>query len=266
MNFTPPFEPLPGPEGQPARVARRGDTIRRPAGPWVGAVHALLRHLEQVGFAGCPRVVGEGIDADGNQVLTYVEGNLVHPHAWPDEGVWRVGGMLRDLHAATASFRPPKDAVWHPWWMHREGPGSVVTHCDAGPWNIVARDGQPIAFIDWELAGPADRLDEIAGTAWWNAQLHDDDVAQRQNLPDPAARARQLALFLDGYRLPRADRNGLVDRLVEVAVRNCAAEAIEAGITPESTDPAPLWALAWRARAASWMIRHRRLLEHAIQA
>jgi hypothetical protein len=75
-----------------------------------------------------------------------------------------------------------------------------------------------------------------------------------------------LALFLDGYELPRADRRGLVDRLIEVAVRDCAAEAIQAGITPESTDPAPLWALAWRARAASWMIRHRPLLERAIQA
>ena len=29
---------------------------------------------------------------------------------------------------------------------------------------------------------------------------------------------------------------------------------------------APLWALAWRARAAGWMIRNRTMLEHAVQA
>ncbi|GIH19896.1 phosphotransferase [Rugosimonospora africana] len=266
MDHPSSVEPLSAPDGGPSQVIRRGDTIRRPAGAWTGTVHALLRHLERVGFTACPTVIGDGIDADGNQVLSYVEGSLVHPHAWSDESVWRVGRMLRDLHVATASFRPPADARWHPWWMHDDGPGSVITHCDAGPWNIIARDGQPVAFIDWELAGPADRLDEIAGTAWWNAQLHDDDVAQRQNLPDPPARARQLRLFLDGYELPRADRSGLVDRLIEVAIRNCAAEAVQARVTPESVDPSPLWALAWRARAASWMIRHRSLLDNAVRA
>ena len=65
-------------------------------------------------------------------------------------------------------------------------------HCDTGPWHIVARDGLPVAFIDWTLAGPIDRRDEIAATAWWNAQLHDDDVAERNQLPDAAARAAQL--------------------------------------------------------------------------
>ena len=35
---------------------RHGDTILRPAGPWTPAVHALLRHLEEVGFPASPRV------------------------------------------------------------------------------------------------------------------------------------------------------------------------------------------------------------------
>ncbi|GIH73865.1 hypothetical protein Plo01_02940 [Planobispora longispora] len=85
----------------------------RPAGPWTPAAHALLHHLERVGFTGSPRVVG---------------------------------------------------------------------------------------------------------TARLNAQLHDDDVA----------------------------------------------EAVQARITPESADAEPLWAVAWRARSAAWMIRHRPLLERAV--
>ena len=36
-------------------VARIGDTVRRPTGPWSPAVHALLRHFERVGFEGAPR-------------------------------------------------------------------------------------------------------------------------------------------------------------------------------------------------------------------
>ena len=53
-------------------------------------------------------------------------------------------------------------------------------------------------------------------------------------------------------------------RMIEYAVRDCAAEAITAQVTPESTDAAPLWALAWRARSAAWMLRYRALLERAI--
>ncbi|MFC5924102.1 hypothetical protein [Micromonospora vulcania] len=211
-------------------------------------------------------MVGDGFDADGNEVLTYVDGEIVHQRIWSDDGIGQVGTLLRDLHTATASFRPPPDATWQPWWMHHWGPDSVIGHCDAGPWHTVAREGVPVAFIDWTLAGPVDRLDEVVATAWWNAQLHDDDVAERQGLPDAAVRARQLRLFLDGYELPRADRRGLVSRMIEFAIRDCSAEAIAAGITPDSTDPSPLWSLAWRARAAGWMIRHRSLLERAITA
>jgi hypothetical protein len=259
------FEPLPAAEGGPSHVVRSGGTVRRPARAWSSTVHALLRHLEEIGFTGAPRVIGDGIDADGNEVLTWIEGDFVHPHAWSDDGVWQVGRLLRDMHAATAGFRPPPDAVWQPWWMHHYGPDSVIGHCDAGPWHAVARDGAPVAFIDWTLAGPVDRLDEVVATAWWNAQLHDDDVAERNDLPDPAIRARQLRLFLDGYGLAAADRDGLVSRMIEFAVRDCAAEAARAHVTPESSDPAPLWALAWRARAGDWMIRHRALLERAIR-
>lgn len=260
------FEPLAAAEGGPSHVIRSGGTIKRLAQPWTVTVQALLRHLEDVGFAGAPRVVGDGVDAAGYEVLTYVEGSIAHPHAWSDEGIVQVGTLLRDLHTATAGFRPPPDAAWQRWWMHRQGPDSVIGHCDAGPWHTIARDGRPVAFIDWTLAGPVDRLDEVVAAAWWHAQLHDDDVAERHHLPDAATRAKQLRLFLDGYELHRAGRRELVGRMIEFAIRDCSAEAVRAGITPDSTDPAPLWALAWRARAAGWMIRHRTLLERAVTA
>jgi aminoglycoside phosphotransferase (APT) family kinase protein len=210
--------------------------------------------------------VGSGVDDAGNEVLTYVEGTVASDRVWSDDAIWEVGRMLRDLHAATASFRPPQDAAWQPWWMHDGGAGRVIGHCDAGPWHVVVREGRPIALIDWTLAGPVDPLDEVVAAGWWNAQLHDDDVAERRHLPGATVRARQLGLFLDGYELSHRGRQGLVDRMIGLAVRDCAAEARMARVTPESTDPTPLWSLAWRARAADWMIRHRRLLERAVAA
>ncbi|GAA2416400.1 phosphotransferase [Actinomadura vinacea] len=258
------FEPLTGAEGQPTPVLRHGDTVLRPAMPWTASVQALLNHLQEVGFTGSPRVVGDGCDDQGREVVTYIEGGFVHPHAWTDEGVWRAGRLLRDLHDATATFRPPPEAVWQPWPFHSDAPDAIISHRDTGPWHTVARDGLPVAYIDWTSAGPTDRLDDIAGAAWWNAQLHDDDVAERQNLPDAASRAGQLRRFLDGYGLAVEDRRDFVTRMIEYAIRDCAGAAVKARVTPESTDTAPLWALAWQARSAAWMLRHRPLLQRAI--
>ena len=85
----------------------------------------------------------------------------------------------------------------------------VIGHGDLGPWNILAVDATPVAFIDWDNAGPVDavvELAQVAQVAWFNAQLHDDDVGALNNLASPTDRARQLAVIVDGYRLERADR------------------------------------------------------------
>jgi Ser/Thr protein kinase RdoA (MazF antagonist) len=237
-----------------------GDVVRRPAGPWTPTVHALLHHLQRVGFTGSQR----SVSADGEDVVTFIPGDFVHPGSWSDEGIFQVGTLLHELHEATASFVPPPDAAWHSWPFTSNGPDAIISHRDTGPWNIVARDGLPLAFIDWPTAGPTDRLDEVAATAWLNAQLHDDDIAERQGLPDARARAAQLRYFTDGYRLAAADRRDLVTAMIEYAIRDSAAEAIQAGVTPESGDGGALWAVAWRARSAAWMVRHRSLLEAAL--
>lgn len=53
-------------------VYRRGDVVIRDTGPWAGTVHALLRHLEDVGFGGTPRLVGAGFDERGRETLVYI--------------------------------------------------------------------------------------------------------------------------------------------------------------------------------------------------
>ena len=245
---------------QPGPVVIDGDVVRRPSGPWTPAVHALLDHLEREGFTGSPRAVS----AVGEDIVTYIPGESVSPHAWSDEGVFQVGRLLRSLHEATAGFTPPPGAPWHPWPFASDAPDAVISHRDTGPWNIVARDGLPAAFIDWVTAGPADPLEEIAATAWLNAQLHDDDVAERQGLPGAQERAVQLRHFADGYQLAAAGRRALVTAMIGYAIRDSAAEAVQAGVTPHAGDCSALWAIAWRARSAAWMVRHRTMLENAL--
>ena len=247
-------------------VHRRGETVIRDTGTWTPAVHALLRHLADVGFVAAPRLVGSGLDSDGREVLTFIEGEFTEPGPWTLDGVAALGGLLRSLHEATRSFRPPRDAVWFPWHgRDLGGPARVIGHCDVAPWNIVARDGLPVAFIDWETAGPVDPLVELAQLAWLNAKLHDDIVAEIEHLPPAAERARQLAAIVDAYGLTAAQRRGFVSQMIEFAIVDTAWEADDAAIAPETTaHPIALWAMAWRARSAAWMIRNRRILENGL--
>ena len=246
-------------------VSRSGDIVLREVGPWASTVHALLRHLEAVGFEGAPRVIGSGFDDQGRETLSYIEGQVSHLRPWGDGAFPHIGRLLRDLHRATGTFEIPADAVWRPWHGRSSGGPKVgIGHCDVGPWNIVAREGIPVALIDWEVAGPVDPITDLAQACWLNAQLHDDDVAEAQGLAPLEVRARHLRSIVDGYELPRAQRVGFVDRMIEFAVRDAADEAIEAGITPDSADATALWGVTWRVRSAAWMLKHRRTLEAAL--
>ncbi|MQG56364.1 MAG: aminoglycoside phosphotransferase family protein, partial [SAR202 cluster bacterium] len=181
------------------------------------------------------------------------------------EAAAAVGRMLRDLHDAAASFQPPVGAVWKDWHARSLGAAErIIGHCDAAPWNVVVRDGMPVAFIDWELAGPVDPLVDLAQASWLNANLYDDDVVRRQRLPPLDFRLRQLRALVDAYGLLAARRAELVERIIEFAVSDTAWQADGAGVTPDSVDLEPAWALAWRARAANWLLRHRDLLRDAL--
>ena len=56
-------------------VVRVGDTVRRPLRASSTATHALLKHLEQVGFTGAPTFLG--IDSQGREVLSFLRGETV---------------------------------------------------------------------------------------------------------------------------------------------------------------------------------------------
>ncbi len=248
-------------------VYRSGAVVVKETGPWAATVRALLHHLHRVGFAWSPRPAGPGFDQPGHHTISYfyVEGGFTHPGPWSLEGAATIGRLLRALHDATASFRPPRNALWQPWFGRAiGGRARVIGHCDVAPWNIVARDGLPVALIDWEVAGPVDPLVDLAPACWLNAKLFSDDVAEREGLPPLAHRARQLRAMVDAYGLSPQQRRGFVDRIIEFAVHYTAYQADDAGVTPESTAPELIWALAWPARSAAWMLRHRRMLQNAL--
>jgi len=202
-------------------VVRVGDTVRRPVGPHSPLVHALLTHLEAVGFEGAPRFLG--IDRAGREALSYVEGEVAgrpRPPWIADEGrLASVGRLVRAYDDAAASFIPPPGAL--PDTQSAGPPGAppaplyppeLIGHVDITPENVVFRDGRAYALIDFDLAKPATRADEMFNAMMWWAPLADPrDVDPLLQGVDVPRRARILA---DAYDLSGADR----DRVIEVAV------------------------------------------------
>lgn len=186
-------------------VVRLGDTVRRPTGPWSPTVHALLRHLADVGFMEAPRFLG--MDAEGREILTYAHGEVAadpawqpgSPAYWPEglrseETVIAHGRLVRRLHKAAASFRTDDDG----WREHqgRQGTDELVSHGDLGPWNVAYQEGRPTGIIDWDHCEPITPVVDFGLAAWNFVPLGDD------RFPDTP---RRLRLFCDAYGLSGAD-------------------------------------------------------------
>jgi hypothetical protein len=159
--------PLPG--GYMHKVVRIGDTVRRPVGPFPRRV---LEHLGSTGWAGAPRVLGD-------DTLSYLDGHV----AWePDQpasvnseaSVVRAAELVREFHDRLAGTGLAGDA-------------ETVCHNDLSPKNTVYRDLgdglRPYAFIDWDLAAPGRRIEDVAHTCWQYTGLSPNaDVARSARL------------------------------------------------------------------------------------
>jgi hypothetical protein len=195
------------------RVVRIGDTVRRPVHPWSPTVHELLRHLESVGFPYAPRLLG--IDADGREVLTYIDGESGGA-AWAkvveEAGLVAMARLLRDYHDAVRGFRPRAEAGWA-GCAGRFGENDLVAHGDFGPWNLVWRGTRPIGILDWDYAWPARPVHDVAYALEYVAPFRDDAFcAQSLHHPAPPDRRRRLEQFAEAYGLTSTD--GLVDEVI----------------------------------------------------
>ena len=109
-----------------------------------------------------------------------------------------MGRWLRDYHQAVANYHPPPHAVWRE--SHAPyGPEAVVAHNDAAPYNAVWKDGKLVGFIDWDMAGPRRREDDLAWTAFSWVPLHARYVVAAEGFTEFGRRRTRLSAFLDSY-------------------------------------------------------------------
>ena len=195
--------------GGPVWRSDRG--VHRPTGPWTPTVHAFLRHLEEVGFDGVPKV--QGADDQGREILSFIDGEVLAagatwrpgtPTPWPEwarseECLAATALLLRRFHDAAATFAPPDGAVWRRYDGHPLGTGEAVCHSDVGPHNTVYRAGLPVAFIDWDTIRPNDPIIEFGSAAWKYVPLGDDAYFEMSDFGARPPLARRLAVFARAY-------------------------------------------------------------------
>ncbi|MBJ8348655.1 phosphotransferase [Antrihabitans sp. YC2-6] len=250
--------------GWGGKVYRHGGTVRRETGPWTPAVHALLQHLESVGFAGAPRVLG--VDRDGFEVLTFIDGQTCGGNAgWPgwgraDENLVRIANLLRRYHDAAETFRPAPGALWRGGRRELQA-GEIIGHNDVSLANLVADShGRVHSLIDWDQAGPTTRRADLAYAAWQVVGLHAPGHARHRGWTRRPDVARRLATFLDAYGL--ADRDGFVDDVCNRIARSVGELISEATRTGASVADF----VALLEGDIEFVRANRAALEHAITA
>jgi hypothetical protein len=189
-------EPLAGGVANRGRVFRIGQTVHRPQAPFPAATHALLKHLDAVGFSGSPRLLA----TDGeSEVLSWIPGQAARTPlpSWAlgDAALVSVALLLRRFHEAVATFDPaghdwPDERVPAPYrWP-------TISHNDIHPGNIIFSGGRAIGLVDFDLAGPGSPIWDLAAAArCWCPLLSDEDVPN--SVVD--RRFERFALLLDAY-------------------------------------------------------------------
>jgi 8-oxo-dGTP diphosphatase len=202
--------------GNVGGAVRIGGTVRRPAGRWTPTVHGLLRHLAGRGVPNIPTALG--IDAAGREVLTYLEGRVIDTaeDALTDGQVVAAMRWLRGCHRAVEDYRPDR-----PVWRldpHRIDEDAVICHNDFGAYNMAFDGDRLTGVFDWDVAGPAYPIDDLAFFAW-------NSVPLCRPAGSPEWMARRLQLMAASYG--KFNGRAILDH-VEARI-SAAADTIAAG-------------------------------------
>ncbi len=229
---------------QTTYVVRDGDTVHRWRGPNAARAAAILTTLERLEYPFAPRYRGR--DEEGNDMLSFVPGvTTSHPTERAEQSYAVGARMLRTLHDLTAAHELANGA-------------ECVVHGDAGPFNTIFDEaGMPVAFIDWDSAGPGQRLGDLAYLGWtW--------CIQALGRVDPADQARRLAAVRDAYGL-RSDVD-FVSAVIDSQTRmfTSSAQLLSHPGHAASYYERQQAVITWACADRSVILRNRQLFESAL--
>ena len=206
--------------GNTSVVTRIGETVHRSTGRYTESVQGLLRHLEAVGFEGVPRVLD--FDEKNREVLSYLHGHVPGNAPWPDY-VWseatleEVGQWLKGYHRAVAEYQPGPQSRW--WYGEgASAEDQLICHNDFAPYNTVFQAGRIVGVIDWDVAGPANPLWDLAFCAWSWVPLHNPKLTEVLGGPHEAFQSSRLKILSDAYG--HTDAASLVPLIVDRVIES----------------------------------------------
>lgn len=213
-------EVLQGGVANAGAVVRVGDEVHRPANRYSPTTHALLRHVRSGGFAGASHPLR--VDGD-REVLVFVPGDVPIPPypAWAqtDVALASTARLIRGLHDASVGFAD-LGGQWSDELNDPEpGDDPVVCHNDVCPENVVFRDGEAVALLDFDFAAPGRRAYDLACFARMCVPVDGDLDAVKLGWM-PADRPRRTRLVADAYGCDAGQR---------VEMLECLDETIERG-------------------------------------
>lgn len=203
-------------------VVRAGHEVRRPGTANSASIHAFLRSLRRAGFEGAPEPIG--IDEDGRERLAFIAGDVpLTPYpAWSqtDTALASAVRLLRRLHDAAGGFDPAAHR-WNDVLADPAG-GPIVCHNDLELSNIVFRDGEAVAFIDFEFAAPGRPVYDLAQLARLCLPIEHETDQERMGWL-PADHPARLRLMADVYGLDGDGRAELLGAIGDAIDRIEAA-------------------------------------------
>jgi thiamine kinase-like enzyme len=244
LDEPPSVERLPG--GNTTSPYRRGSTVVRQVSRANPIAHALLELLSQAGWTGAPRVLHLG--EDNTETLSYLEGRVPWQKPTPtwagtDTALATLSRLVRQFHDLTAG-------------TEIAGSSEVVCHNDLAPKNTVYRltsgAWSPYALIDWDLASPGRRIEDVAHICWQWLDLGPGVI-------DVNETARKIKLIATAYELE--DARSLIDTIIWW--QNRCHRGIEAQAA--TGDPAMKRLVDQRVpdrirESESWTRRHKEIL------
>lgn len=177
------------------------------APPNAPLLHEFLDYLVANGFqAPAPR----GQDSSGREILSFIPGDVPIPPypewALTDEALDSLGRLLRRYHNAAFSF-----ALDDPHWSDelRDPTGTeLICHNDVCLENVVFRNGQAVALLDFDFAAPGRAIWDLAMTAGMCVPIRPPDVPLAgQGAFDPFGRLAVLARAYGAQRT-QSERTG----------------------------------------------------------
>ncbi len=195
-------------------VVRSGDHVLRPSNEHSDSILGFLSQLERVGFDGAPSPVG--FETDGRERLRFVPGEVAIPPfpdwAQADDALASMTRLIRALHDASELVDTTR-MTWSSEMADLNG-GPVICHNDVCLENVVFRDGQAVALLDFDFAAPGRRTFDLAAFSRMCVPVDDPINAAKQGWR-PADRPGRLRLVCDTYELDADGRCEVLHLLAE---------------------------------------------------